>query len=116
MGLKKQIMFSILAAVSFILLQPYLALAQKLDSNAVVAADAYTFAKDIAKVNQNDPAFKALENASRQQEEGETKDTSSGNYVQCGSQICNLDTQLVLYTVCHNNDTLTYFHACDRQA
>ena len=93
MGLKKQIMFSILAAVSFILLQPYIALAQKLDSNAVVAADAYTFAKDIAKVNQNDPAFKALENASRQQEEGETKDTSSGNYVQCGSQICNLDTQ-----------------------
>ena len=59
------------------------------------AVDAYTFAKDVAEVNQNDPVFKALENAHNKQfGEGNEADgeLKAGNYVQCGASLCNLDT------------------------
>lgn len=96
MGIQNKITSLIFMAVSLIYLLPSPALAQNLDSNAVVAADAYTFAKDIANVSQNDPVFKALENARNEQlGEGNKADgeIKAGNYIQCGNQICNLDTQ-----------------------
>ena len=97
MGIQNKITSLIFMAVSLIYLLPSPALAQNLDSNAVVAADAYTFAKDIAEVNQNDPVFKALENAHNKQfGKGNKADEEikTGSYIQCGNKPCDLDTHV----------------------
>lgn len=59
----------------------------------IEAADAYTFAKDVAGVSSDDKTFKALEDAYNKQQGKETANgISAGSYVQCGNTPCNLET------------------------
>ena len=61
----------------------------------IEAADAYTFAKDIAGVSSDDKTFKALEDAYNKQQGKETASgIPAGSYVQCGNKPCNLETHI----------------------
>lgn len=98
MGLKNKIIRLIAAAAISWVMAPAFSSAQQPSAellDQIKARDAYEFATEVAKVSKSDPTLKSLEKVHKEQEakyKGEAN-TSAGNYVQCGSSVCNLDTQ-----------------------